>query len=50
MEEVEAITTATILAVLGTESHKPFVIAAEQACPLSGHPLSLLRPPSFLAG
>lgn len=50
IEEVEGITSATILAMLGTECHQPFVIVAVQCCPLAGHPLSLLRPPSLLAG
>jgi len=48
--EVEATVAAQVLACLGADTHRPFVIAAVCACPLAGHPLSLLRPPSLLAG
>lgn len=50
VEEVAAVTSNTFLAVLDSDSHEPFVIAALQVCPLAGHPVFLLRPPSLLAG
>ena len=49
-DEVEAVTAATLTSMLVDDSHQPFVIDALAACPLAGHPLSLLRPPSLLAG
>lgn len=49
-DEVEAVTAAQILAALGSDTHRPFIMAVVCACPLDGHPLSLLRPPSLLAG
>jgi hypothetical protein len=46
----EGINVNSILASLDTDIHRPFVSAAVRCCPLAGHPLSLLRPPSLLAG
>ncbi len=46
----EAIAGSAILAPLGADARRPFVIAPSPCCPLDGHPLSLLRPPSLLAG
>jgi hypothetical protein len=46
----EGITANSILASLGDDIPRPFVSAAVRCCPLAGHPLSLLRPPSLLAG
>ncbi len=50
VDEVEAVTAAEILAALGNDTHRPFIAAALDCCPLAGHPLSVLRPPSLLAG
>lgn len=50
VDEVEAISANVVVAVLGTDSPRPFVSPAVRCCPLAGHPLSLLRPPSLLAG
>jgi len=50
VEEVEVTTAARLLAALREASSCPFVEAAVDASPLAGHPLSLLRPPSLLAG
>lgn len=46
----EGITGSSILAPLEADTHRPLVIAPSPRCPLDGHPLSLLRPPSLLAG
>jgi hypothetical protein len=46
----EGINVNSILASLDSDIHRPFVSAAARCCPLAGHPLSLLRPPSLLAG
>ena len=50
VEEVEVTAAARLLAALREESSCPFVEAVVNASPLAGHPLSLLRPPSPLAG
>ena len=46
----EGITGNSILASLGADTRRAFVVAPSPCCPLDGHPLSLLRPPSLLAG
>ena len=48
--DAEAITAAEVFDALGADTHHPFVADTTRACPVSGHPLSLLRPPSLLAG
>ena len=48
--DAEAITATEIFDTLGADTHGSFVTDGVNACPLSGHPLSLLRPPSLLAG
>jgi hypothetical protein len=48
--DAEAITATEIFDALGADTHGSFVTDGVRACPLSGHPLSLLRPPSLLAG
>ena len=48
--DAEAITATEIFDMLGADTHGSFVTDGVNACPLSGHPLSLLRPPSLLAG
>lgn len=50
LEELQGAAVAQLLEVLADEHHGALVIAAPDACPLAGHPLSLLRPPSLLAG
>lgn len=50
LEELQGTAADQLLAVLADEHHGALVIAAPDACPLAGHPLSLLRPPSLLAG
>jgi len=50
VDEVEAVMAAEILEALGNDTHRPFIAAVVCTCPLAGHPLSLLRPPSLLAG
>jgi hypothetical protein len=46
----EGIAGNSILTPLGADIHRPFVSTAVRCCPLAGHPLSILRPPSLLAG
>jgi len=46
----EGITGNSIPASLDADTHRPLVVAPSPCCPLDGHPLSLLRPPSLLAG
>jgi hypothetical protein len=46
----EGITVKSILASLDAGTHRPLMVAPSPRCPLDGHPLSLLRPPSLLAG
>ena len=46
----EGITANSILASLGDDTDRPFLSAAARCGPLAGYPLSLLRPPSLLAG
>ena len=48
--DAEAITGMDIFDLFGGDTHCPFVIDAIRACLRAGHPLSLLRPPSLLAG
>jgi hypothetical protein len=48
--DAEAITATEIFDALSADTHGSFVTDGVRACPLSGHPLSLLRPPSLLAG
>jgi hypothetical protein len=48
--DAEAITATEIFDTLGADTHGSYVTDGVNACPLSGHPLSLLRPPSLLAG
>lgn len=50
VDEIEAVMAAEILEALGDDTHRPFMAAVVCACPLAGHPLSLLRPPSLLVG
>ena len=48
--DAEAITATEIFDALGDDTKGSFVTDSARVCPLSGHPLSLLRPPSLLAG
>ena len=48
--DIEAISTAEIVQAVIADVHRVFVVEAFRARPLAGHPLSLLRPPSLLAG
>lgn len=48
--EADGINGTAVMPVLDAESHRGFVVVAVRACPLAGHPLALLRPPSLVAG
>lgn len=48
--EIEGVTAARLLVILGEDTHRPFFARAARACPLAGHRFALLRPPSLLAG
>jgi len=48
--DAEAITAAEIFDALGADTDGSLVTDSARVCPLAGHPLSLLRPPSLLAG
>jgi len=48
--DAEALAATKPVAVIDDESYHSFVGDSLNGCPLAGHPLSLLRPPSLLAG
>ena len=48
--DAEALAATKTVAVLDDESSRSFIADSLNGCPLAGHPLSLLRPPSLLAG
>jgi hypothetical protein len=43
------VTSLVAKAMLGDDVYQPFVSEAVCACPIAGHPLALLRPPSLAA-
>ena len=47
--EVEAVTSLVAKSMLGDDVYRPFVSEGLCACPIAGHPLALLRPPSLTA-
>lgn len=47
--DAEAIQAECVLETVDHDCHRSFLIDALVGCPLAGHPLSLLRPPSLLA-
>lgn len=49
-EIVEEIATSAATVLLEDHRSRAFLVTAFIACPLAGHPLSLLRPPSHVAG
>jgi hypothetical protein len=48
--DAEALAVTKLIAFIDDESCHSFVGDSLNGCPLAGHPLSLLRPPSLLAG
>jgi len=48
--EVEALVDAVVVAIIDGEAFRPCVLECPTVRPLDGHPLSVLRPPSLLAG
>jgi len=48
--DLKALTRATILEIIDDGGRHSVLIESPSGCPLAGHPLSLLRPPSLLAG
>jgi hypothetical protein len=48
--DAEALAATKLVAFVDDESCHSFVGDSLNGCPLAGHPLSLLRPPSLLAG
>lgn len=50
LTEIEALTAITVLVIIDDEGRHSMLIECPSAWPLAGHPLSLLRPPSLLAG
>lgn len=48
--DAEALAVTKLIAFVDDESCHSFVGDSLNGCPLAGHPLSLLRPPSLLAG
>jgi len=47
--DAEAVTALAVKAMIGDDVHRPFIVDGSGACPLAGHPLSILRPPSLSA-
>jgi hypothetical protein len=48
--DAASLAAAAVFAILADDARSTFVGELRNGCPLAGHPLSLLRPPSLLAG
>jgi hypothetical protein len=48
--DAASLAAAAVFAILADDARSTFVGELGNGCPLAGHPLSLLRPPSLLAG